>query len=121
MAKQYKTVAAYFDDQTGLNKQRLAEMRDCILKVVPHAVEMLNYNIPAYALLEGGKRDAQIMIAANKKSLGFYPHPTTIEKFESELTEYTRGKGSVQFPAEKPLPLDLIMSMVAYRLELLMK
>jgi len=43
----------------------------------------------------------------------------TIEKFDSELTEYKRGKGSVQFPVDKPLPTELIERMIKYRVELL--
>ena len=59
------------------------------------------------------------MIAGYKKHVGLYPHPTTMEKFEPELTEYKRGKGSVQFPLDKPLPKDLIIKMIKYRKKLL--
>jgi len=61
------------------------------------------------------------MIVGYKKHVGFYPHPTTMEKFESELIEYKRGKGSVQFPLDKPLPTKLIERMVNYRMKLLNK
>ncbi len=120
-SKQYKTVSEYFDDQTETIKKSLITLKQCILKVAPNAIEMLNYNIPAYELIEGGKRDAQIMIAANKKSVGFYPHPTTMENFDEELKEYKRGKGSVQFSLEQPLPTELIMQMIEYRFNLLKK
>ncbi|RAJ08964.1 hypothetical protein LV92_03182 [Arenibacter echinorum] len=59
------------------------------------------------------------MIAGYKTHVGFYPHPTTIEKFNSELSNFKKGKGSVQFPLNKSLPKELIESMVAYRMELL--
>ncbi len=59
------------------------------------------------------------MIAGYKNHIGFYPHPTTMEKFDSELSEYKKGKGSVQFSLDKPLPKDLIIRMVKYRKELL--
>lgn len=61
------------------------------------------------------------MIAGYKTHVGFYPHPTTIEKFDSKLSDYKKGKGSVQFPLNKPLPKKLIESMVKYRMELLNK
>ncbi len=83
--------------------------------------ELLNYNIPAYTLTENGKRAEQIMIAGYKKHVGLYPHPTTIEKFDAELSEYKRAKGSVQFPLNKPLPKELIEKMIRYRMELLNK
>ncbi|MBU2973199.1 iron chaperone [Zobellia sp. B3R18] len=116
---EFKNVDAYFDAQPQNVKNMLLELKTCILKAEPNATELLNYNIPAYALIENGKREQQIMIAGYKKHVGFYPHPTTIEKFDSELTEYKRAKGSVQFPLNKPLPKELIIRMVKYRVELL--
>jgi uncharacterized protein YdhG (YjbR/CyaY superfamily) len=116
-----KSVEEYFDSQTEETKKSLLELRKCILKVAPNATELLNYDIPAYALVENGKREQQIMIAGYKKHVGLYPHPTTMEKFEPELKEYKRGKGSVQFPLHKPLPTELIQRMIKYRMELLTK
>lgn len=119
--KEFKTVEEYFDSQPEKTKNALLELKECILKVKPNATELLNYNIPAYTLITGGKREQQIMIAGYKKHIGLYPHPTTMEKFESELSEYKRAKGSVQFPLDKPLPKELIIRMIKYRLELLEK
>ncbi|HMY83700.1 MAG: DUF1801 domain-containing protein [Saprospiraceae bacterium] len=119
--KEFKTVEEYFDSQPEKTKNALLELKECILKVKPNATELLNYNIPAYVLIAGGKREQQIMIAGYKKHIGLYPHPTTMEKFECELSEYKRAKGSVQFSLDKPLPKELIMRMIKYRLELLEK
>jgi uncharacterized protein YdhG (YjbR/CyaY superfamily) len=116
-----KTVDDYFNAQPKKTKKALLEIKECILKVAPNATELFNYNIPAYSLVKGGKREYQIMISGYEKHVGFYPHPTTMEKFDSELREFKRGKGSVQFPLDKPLPKDLIQRMVKYRMELLKK
>lgn len=116
-----KTVDDYFNAQPEKTKKALIEMKKCILKVKPNATELFNYNIPAYSLVEGGKREQQIMIAGYKKHVGFYPHPTTMKKFDSELNEYKKGKGSVQFPLDKPVPIDLVEKMVNYRMKLLEK
>lgn len=118
-ANKFKSVNAYFNSQPEKTKQALLELKECILKVVPNTTELFNYNIPAYTLVEGGKREQQILIAGYKKHVGFYPHPTTIEKFEAELRSYKTGKGTVQFPLDKPLPKELIIKMIKYRLELL--
>lgn len=117
----FRTVEEYFNAQDEPIRFTLLELKACILEVEPKATELLNYNLPAYALIEGGKREEQIMIAGYKKHVGFYPHPTTIEKFDLELSEYKRGKGSVQFPLNQPLPKDLIKRMVKYRKECLLK
>ncbi|PID63071.1 MAG: hypothetical protein CR986_00385 [Ignavibacteriae bacterium] len=116
-----ETVDDYFKAQPENTRNALWELKKCILKVKPNATELLNYNIPAYALTENGKRAEQIMIAGYKKHVGLYPHPTTMEKFDSELSEYKRAKGSVQFPLDKPLPKNLIERMIRFRMELLNK
>ncbi len=116
-----RSVSEYFEAQPESSKKALLELKHCILKVVPNATELLNYNIPAYTLIEGGKREQQIMIAGYKNAVGFYPHPTTIEKFVTELNDFKKGKGSVQFPLNKSLPKDLIVRMVKYRFEFLNK
>ncbi len=118
---EFKSVDDYFDAQPENARKTLLELKECILKAEPNATELLNYNIPAYALVENGKRDQQIMIAGYKKHVGLYPHPTTMVKFDSELSEYKRAKGSVQFPLDKPLPKELIVRMIKYRIELLKK
>jgi len=117
--KEFISVDEYFEAQPEKTKNALLELKEFILKAKPNATELLNYNIPAYALTEGGKREQQIMIAGYKKHVGLYPHPTTMEKFDSELSEYKRAKGSVQFPLDKPLPKELIVKMIEYRLSLL--
>lgn len=118
-SNKFKTVQDYFDSQPEMTKKALIELKDCIYEAESNAIEMINYNIPAYALTEGGKRDQQIMIAGYKKHVGLYPHPTVMEKFENELSIYKKGKGSVQFPIDKPLPKQLIVKMVKYRVELI--
>lgn len=117
----YHSVNEYIKAQPEKTAKALLELKECILNVEPKATELLNYNIPAYALIENGKREQQIMIAGYKNHVGFYPHPTTLEKFELELSEFKRGKGSVQFPLNKPLPKELITRMIKYRKELLYK
>jgi uncharacterized protein YdhG (YjbR/CyaY superfamily) len=59
------------------------------------------------------------MIAGYKNHVGLYPHPSTMKQFDKELSEYKKGKGSVQFPLDKPLPKQLIIEMIKYRLTLL--
>ncbi len=116
-----KEVDNYIQGFKGEAREYLLEIRRLILEVVPDAEELINYDIPAFALVPGGKREEQIMIAGYKKHVGFYPHPTTMEYFWERLDGYKKAKGSVQFPLNKPLPKDLIRDMVAYRKELLKK
>lgn len=114
----FKTIDEYIEAQPQRTKAALFILKKAILDAAPHAVEMFNYGIPAFALIEGGKRDQQIMIAGYSKHVGLYPHPTTIEHFDAALSAYKRGKGSVQFPVDQEIPAELVYRMVKYRLGL---
>jgi len=56
-----------------------------------------------------------VYFAAFKKHIGFYPTSSGIETFKKELSPYKGAKGSVQFPLDKPIPLDLVKRIVRYR------
>ncbi|RMG55846.1 MAG: DUF1801 domain-containing protein [Bacteroidetes bacterium] len=117
----FSTVEAYWAAQPSQTLPRLLELRAFILEVAPQAEERINYNIPAYALVPGGKRDQQILIAGYARHVGFYPSPAVISHFAQELAGYEQGKGSVQFSIQDALPRDLILRMVRYRMERLEK
>ncbi len=106
----------YIADQPEAVQVALQELRSYIKLAAPEAKELMNYQIPAFALIEGGKRDQQIMIAGFKRHVGFYPLPDTIRQFKDELKVYKSSKGAVQFPLNKPMPKELIIRMVKYRL-----
>lgn len=110
-----KEVDAYISVQPPATQRVLEELRSYIWQAAPKVSELINYNIPAFALVEGGKRDQQIMIAGFSKHVGFYPSPAVIEAFSDRLTEYKFSKGSIQFPLNKPIPKKLVIEMVKYR------
>ena len=116
-----KEVDAYISAQPPEVQKALNKLRSYIWQAAPNISELMNYNIPAFALVEGGKRDKQIMIAGYPKHVGFYPHPSTIEAFSEQLSEYKYAKGSVQFPISKPITKELVIKMVRYRLYQLVK
>lgn len=116
---EHQTVEDYIERFEGKTKEHLKKLKSLILKASPDAEQLFNYNIPAFALLKGGKREEQILMAGYKKHVGLYPHPTTMEHFWNQLDGYKKAKGSVQFPIDKPLPERLIIEMVRYRKKLL--
>jgi uncharacterized protein YdhG (YjbR/CyaY superfamily) len=111
----FKTIDEYIQDQPSANQVPLHELRSFILEAVPEAEETFNYGVPAFSLIKGGKRDQQVMMAGFKKHTGFYPYPTTIKYFTSELQNYKTSEGTVQFPLDKPIPKDLVIRMVKFR------
>lgn len=118
MAKipKFNSVDEYFKSLSESTLETLMALRAVIQETVPQCTELLNYEMPAYSLTEGGKRDKQIMIAGYKKFVGFYVGNNILNHFEKELKEFTVGKASVQFPIGKPLPKELIKQIVLSKL-----
>ena len=58
-----------------------------------------------------------VYFAGYKKHIGFYATPKGHAQFSLELSSYKQGKGSVQFPIEKPIPFDLIKRIVEFRVK----
>ncbi len=113
--KKFQTVNEYIESQPEDTKKTLLALRTIILKTFPDATELFNYDIPAYALVKGGKRDKQIMIAGYKTFVGFYTGTGILEHFSKELAGYKVGKASVQFPSNQPLPESLIIDIIKFK------
>ncbi len=91
-------------------QRMLQQVRAVIREAAPAAVETIKYGIPTF-VLSGNL----VHFAAFKKHVGFYPGPSGIAAFQDEIAPYKSAKGSVQFPLEQPLPLDLIRRIVQFR------
>lgn len=108
-----KTVDEYIAAFDAGTQAKLQEMRNSIKKAAPEAEETISYMMPAYKSPAG----PLVYFAGYKNHIGFYATPTGHEAFEKELSIYKQGKGSVQFPLDKPLPLSLISRIVKYRVK----
>jgi uncharacterized protein YdhG (YjbR/CyaY superfamily) len=91
-------------------QQRLNQVREVIRQSGPDATEIISYMMPTYYL-----NGNLVHFAAFKNHIGLYPAPSGIEAFKKELSAYKGAKGSVQFPHDQPLPLDLIAEIVRFR------
>ena len=91
-------------------QQLLEQVRQTIKKAAPLANEAISYGMPAFKL-----NGLLLWFAAYSKHIGFYPKASGIEKFKEELSIYKGAKGSVQFPLDKSLPLNLITKIVKFR------
>lgn len=117
--KKFRTVDEYLESQPEDTRRTLLALRALIMKAVPGVTELFNYDIPAYALVKGGKRDKQVMIAGYKTFAGFYTGTGILEHFSKELAGYKVGKASVQFPNGQPLPESLVVNIVKFKLQTL--
>jgi uncharacterized protein YdhG (YjbR/CyaY superfamily) len=108
----FKNIDEYIAIQTPEVQILLEQMRQTIQKAAPEAEEVISYNMPACKY-----HGMLVYFAAYKNHIGFYATPTGHSEFKDELSAYKQGKGSVQFPLSKPLPLDLISRIVAFRVK----
>jgi len=90
----------------------LEQIRAVIMEAAPDAEESIKYQIPTFVLQE-----SIVHFAAFKNHVGLYPTPSAIEEFKDELSSYESAKGSVRFPIDKPMPLELIRKIVMFRVK----
>lgn len=91
----------------------LQQVRQTIQSAAPGAEESISYGMPAYKF----NRKPLVYFAGYEKHIGFYATPTGHAEFAEELSNYKQGKGSVQFPLSKPMPLGLIDRIVKFRVK----
>jgi uncharacterized protein YdhG (YjbR/CyaY superfamily) len=110
MRKAVKDVDEYLQDFSSEVRQRLDSIRATIRAAVPEASETISYAIPTYKL----KGKNLVHFAGYARHIGFYPGGRPLEAFAAELKGYKTSKGTVQFPHDRPLPLDLVTRIVEF-------
>jgi uncharacterized protein YdhG (YjbR/CyaY superfamily) len=108
--KSFATVDEYIASFPEEAQAKLRELRATIRAAAPEAEEKISYQMPTFSL-----KGNLVYFAAWKKHIGFYAIPSANEAFANELSAYTVSKGAVQFPLDRPLPVDLITRMVKFR------
>jgi uncharacterized protein YdhG (YjbR/CyaY superfamily) len=105
------TIDQYIESFPAEVKDKLNVIRQIIRDVAPEAQEKISYKMPAFTL-----HGVLVYFAAWKKHIAMYPISTEMEATIKDLSNYTTsGKGTVQFPLNKPLPVSLVRDIVAFR------
>lgn len=107
-----KDTDAYIASFPEKTAKILEQVRATIQKAAPNAKEKISYGMPAFEL-----HGNLVYFAAYEKHIGFYALPSGNVAFQKELSQYKMGKGSIQFPIDKPMPLDLIAKIVRFRVQ----
>jgi uncharacterized protein YdhG (YjbR/CyaY superfamily) len=93
-------------------QKHLKEIRQVIKSTIPEARETIKYGIPTFELLGN-----VVHFGGYKGHIGFYPAPSGIEHFKEEITPYLASKGTLQFPLDKPMPLELVRRITEFRMQ----
>lgn len=91
---------------------KLEELRAVIRNAAPDSQEVISYKMPAFK-----QNKILVYFAGYRNHIGFYPTASPIVVFKNELLDFKTSKGAIQFPVDKPLPVQLITKIVQYRIE----
>lgn len=116
MMKKTTTIDAYISDFDPEIQLLLEKVRKAVMDVAPDATEAIKYGMPTFVW-----NGNLVHFAAYSKHIGFYPAPSGVPEFADDLALYQAGKGTMQFPYNKPLPLSLIRRIVRYRMDIIAK
>ncbi len=111
-AKKPKTPDEYLGGIPEPAHSTLQHIREVIQWVVPkETTEVISYGIPMFKY-----KGMLVAYAAYAKHCSLFPTGSgLIERFSKELKNYSTNKGTIRFPADKPLPDALIKKIVKAR------
>jgi uncharacterized protein YdhG (YjbR/CyaY superfamily) len=107
------TVDDYLATLPDERRAAMEELRRTINAAAPEATEGLAYKMPALRS-HGGQFLVSYDAYKNHYSL-FPASDAVIEGLGEELTPYLAGKGTIRFPASKPIPTSLVERIVKIR------
>ena len=110
--KKYTTIDEYIADFPNIHQEKMFQLKAIIRSVAPQTTETIAYNMPAFK-----QNRIVAYFAANKNHIGFYPTASGIRNFELKFGNLKYSKGAVHFPLYQPLPKELIVEIVKFRLE----
>ncbi len=97
------TIDQYIDAAAEVARPHLREMMEILTPIAPEGTACIKWGVPIFW-------DGRVLfgIAAYARHLSFGPGEEAVTRFAPELGGYTFGKGTIQFPYDKPIPADLV-------------
>jgi uncharacterized protein YdhG (YjbR/CyaY superfamily) len=110
--KQMSPILEYILSQPDTMQPVLMKVYSCIKDAIPDTEERISWAMPTF-----WKGRNIIHFAAAKHHIGLYPGPDAIVAFAEQLRGLKTSKGAIQFPIDKPLPVDLIVEIARWSYE----
>jgi uncharacterized protein YdhG (YjbR/CyaY superfamily) len=108
----FKPVDEYIASQPKAAQRVLRRVRSAIRKAVPNAEETIAYKIPVYKL----HNRPVLYFAGWKRHYSLYPATErVVAAFHAELASYELKKGTIRFPLDEPVPVNLIGRIAKFR------
>lgn len=90
---------------------RMNELRSLIKRIAPKAKEKMSWGMPTFDYYGN-----LVHFASCKGYIGFYPGDSAVEIFNNQLTHYVCTKASIHLPMDEPLPVELIITILKFRI-----
>ncbi len=110
--KTFSTIDEYIDAAPEQSQLLLKALRQTIHKAAPEAGEKISYGVPTITF-----HGNLVHFGGFKDHIGFFPGSAGVTNFEKELSGYETSKGTIRFPLDKPLPLDLVAKITEFRVD----
>jgi uncharacterized protein YdhG (YjbR/CyaY superfamily) len=108
------TVEEYLATLPDDRRAAVETLRRTIRAAAPDAVETIAYSMPAFR-----SHDGQFLVsyAAYKRHFSLFPASgAAVAVLGDEIAPFLAGKGTIRFPADRPIPVELVTKVVAIRL-----
>jgi len=107
------TVEEYLASLSPDRRTGVATLRRAARAGAPEATESIAFGMPA---LRSHGRQFLVSYAAFKAHYSLFPaSQAVIQACGPELTPYLSGKGTIRFPADRPIPAALVTKIVKVR------
>jgi len=104
------TIDEYIAGQPGELQPMLRKVRATICKAAPDATEKISWQMPTF-----WQGENLIHFAVFKKHLGIFPGDSSLSPFKKRLGGYSRTKGAIHFPYDRPIDFKLIADITKWR------
>jgi uncharacterized protein YdhG (YjbR/CyaY superfamily) len=104
------TVDEYLATMPAATRAKLESIRQTIREAAPEATEKIAYEIPTFVF-----HGNLVHFAGYEHHIGFYPASSGVREFADELESYETSKGTIRFPLDAEVPLDLVRRIVEFR------
>lgn len=108
----FRTIDEYIAASPKEVSGKLEEILKTIREAAPDAEEVISYRMPTFR-----QNGVLVHFAAFTHHISLFPAPSGIKAFEEKLAGYKTSKGTIQFPNDRPIPLNLITDIVKFRLK----
>jgi uncharacterized protein YdhG (YjbR/CyaY superfamily) len=108
----YQDVDEYMAQLPDDRRAVMEQLRSTIRSAAPVATEAISYNMPAFRL---GKRFL-VSYEAFKRHYSLFPwSDEMVAELGEDMKPYAVGKGTIRFPADEPIPFELVARIVEIR------